>query len=73
MNEKLEQMLKDWNDPCGAQTLSDATDLINELQIELGGKDGLIKALREDLEYYKAAHAERQKGLGRVPPHLGRF
>ena len=58
MSKKLEQMLKDWNDPWGAQTLSDAADLIDELQIELGGKDGLIKTLREDLEYYKAAQAE---------------
>jgi len=53
MNEKLSEMLMEWNDPLGARTMSEAEDLIHELQVEIGGKSGLIKALKDDLEYYK--------------------
>ena len=53
MNDKLKEMLIDWNDPLGYRTVQDAEDLIYELQIEIGGKDELIKTLKDDLKYYK--------------------
>jgi hypothetical protein len=61
MSDKLDQMLKEWNDPYGARTVPDAEDLVSELQIELGGKNELINMLNSELEYFKAAHADRQK------------
>jgi hypothetical protein len=51
--DKLEELLKDWNDPLGARTMSDAEDLIDALQIELAGKESVIKSLRDDIQYYK--------------------
>lgn len=61
MSDKLDQMLKDWNDPYEARTVSEAEDLVKELQIELGGKERLIDMLQDDLEYFKDAHAERSR------------
>jgi len=49
MNEKLKNMLKEWNDILGDRTMSEAEDLINELQIEISGKESLIEALKDDL------------------------
>ena len=59
--ERLVELLADWNDPLGARTMSDAEDLILELQIEIGGKEGLINTLQDDLKYFKDAHAERAR------------
>ena len=54
MNDKLDQMLKEWDDPCGARTMSEAEDLINELQITLAGKEELIRTLQDDIAYFDA-------------------
>jgi len=53
VNDKLNQMLKEWNDPYGARTVPEAEDLITELEVTLAGKEGVIQALKEDIEYYK--------------------
>ena len=42
---KLEELLKEWTD--GANTMSDAEDLIHELQVELSGKESVIEVLQE--------------------------
>lgn len=39
----ITEMLNDWNDPHGARTMSDAEKLIDALQIELAGKESVIK------------------------------
>ena len=53
MNDKLKQMLNDWNDHYGARTVPDAEDLIAELEVALAGKEAVIDSLKEDLQYYK--------------------
>ena len=50
---KLEELLKEWDDPQGAQTFSEAEELISKLRIELAGKEEVIKVLQEDISYYK--------------------
>jgi len=49
MNEKLKNMLKEWNDILDAQTMSEAEELINELQVEISEKESLIESLKDDL------------------------
>ena len=53
MTDKLTQMLSDWHDPLGAQTMSDAEDLIHALEAELAGKEAVIATLHEDIKYYR--------------------
>ena len=65
MNDKLKEMLIDWNDPLGYRTVPDAEDLICELQIEIGGKDELIKTLKDELKYYKDLADEYIKNLNK--------
>jgi len=62
----LEELLKDWHDPLGAQTFSDAEDLIAALQIELAGKIAVIKELENDISYYRKDRKDQMtqdKGL----------
>lgn len=49
----LDGMLTNWNDRPGLRTAKDAEDLIHVLQLELAGKEGLIKVLQDDLRYYR--------------------
>ena len=52
-NQPLRQLLIEWNDVLGARTVDDAEVLISMLQIELAGKEEVIKALTEDIKYYR--------------------
>ena len=53
VDDKLKQMITDWDDPYGARAVPEAEDLISELRIALAGKEGVIEALNDDLQYYK--------------------
>ena len=52
-NQPLRQLLIEWNDVLGARTVDDAEVLISMLKIELAGKEEVIKALTEDIKYYR--------------------
>ena len=54
MSETLERLLAEWRDPLGANTFSDAEDLIHMLMVELAGKDAVIEQLMTDIQYYKS-------------------
>ena len=45
---KLEQMLKTYDDPLDVTEYSDAEDLIHELRVELAGKEAVIKMMEDD-------------------------
>ena len=49
----LDELLKEWNDPLGARTMSDAEDIIHMALVEIAGKEEIIKALHEDIKYYR--------------------
>lgn len=51
--ETLDEMLAEWNDPLGDRSVSEAENLINALQIELAGKEEVIKELSKDIQYYR--------------------
>jgi len=53
MSETLERLLAEWRDPLSANTFSDAEDLIHILLLELAGKEEVIKALTDDIRYYR--------------------
>jgi hypothetical protein len=54
MMNKLQKLLKEWNEkPRNPlirphRTMDDAEDLIHALQVELAGKDAVIKMLQDD-------------------------
>ncbi len=47
----LKQLLAEWHDPYDAHTLPDAEDLIDALEIELAGKEAVIKHLLHRIEF----------------------
>ena len=49
----LEQALREWDNPYAAHELPEAEDIIHALRVEIAGKESVIKALREDLSYYR--------------------
>lgn len=51
--KKLEELLAEWSDPLGVREMSDAEELIDLLRSELAGKEEVIKALHEDIRYYR--------------------
>ena len=53
MSETLERLLAEWRDPLSVNTFSDAEDLIHMLMLEVAAKEEVIKALTDDLRYYK--------------------
>ena len=61
----LDRLIKEWSDPLGANTMSDAEDLIHMLMVELAGKESIIESLEADIQYYKSvgklltAHIEK--------------
>ena len=57
----INKLLKDWNDPLGARTMGEAEDLIHALQVELAGKEFVIKELEKDVAFYKRYQAEKYK------------
>lgn len=50
----LDRLLEEWRDPLGANTMSDAEDLIHMLMVELAGKESIIESLEADIQYYKS-------------------
>jgi len=60
-SQTLDDLLAEWNDPYGARTVSDAEDLISAFQIELAGKEELIKVLHDDVAFYKRYQTEKYK------------
>ena len=60
----LTELLKEWNDPLGANTMSDAEDLIHSLQIELAGKISVIEMLEADKLYMKKIQDELVENRG---------
>jgi hypothetical protein len=59
--DKIEELLKGWSDPLGANTMSDAEELIDLLRIERAGKEEVIRVLREDVKFYKRYQTEAYK------------
>ncbi|MCP4101998.1 MAG: hypothetical protein GY750_11295 [Lentisphaerae bacterium] len=53
MEQTLNELLTEWNDPLGARTMSDAEYLIDKLIIELAGKEEVIKELEKDIKYFR--------------------
>jgi len=51
--QSLDELLAEWNDPLGYRDVSSAEELIDQLQIELAGKEEIIKALSKDIQYYR--------------------
>jgi hypothetical protein len=51
--DKIDELMKGWNYPYKSRTMVNASELINLLQIELAGKDAVIKALHEDIAWYR--------------------
>ena len=49
----LEQVLRQWDDPYAAHELQEAEEIIHALRVEIAGKESVIKALHEDLNYYR--------------------
>ena len=49
----LEQALRQWDDPYGVHELQEAEEIIHALRVEIAGKESVIKALHEDLSYYR--------------------
>jgi len=45
--ERLEELLKDWNDTLAVHDVQDAEEIIHLLQIELAGKEAVIRCLQE--------------------------
>lgn len=65
---KLTQLLAEWNDPLGARTMSDAEDLIHELQVELAGKESVVKTAQDDKRFYRDAWHRLSLGVSNKPP-----
>ena len=49
----LEQALRQWDDLYGVHELQEAEEIIHALRVEIAGKESVIKALHEDLSYYR--------------------
>ena len=58
MNNTLDKLLNEWNDPLGSRTMSDAEDLIHMLLVDLAGKDAVIEELTKDVQFYKKRYAQ---------------
>jgi len=63
-SQSLDELLAEWNDPLGSRTVSDAEDLISALQIELAGKEEIIKVLQGDVAFYKRYQTEKYRKTG---------
>ena len=53
MNDKLKTMLVDWNDPLGARTMSDAEELVHEMEAEMAAQGIVVNVLTRELQYYR--------------------
>jgi len=60
-SQTIDDLLAEWNDPYGSRTVGDAEDLISALQIELAGKEEVIKMLHKDVAFYKRYQTEKYK------------
>lgn len=52
-SQSIDELLAEWNDPLGDRNVSEAEDLIHMLQVELAGKEEVIKTLSKDIVFYK--------------------
>ena len=67
----LDRLIKEWSDPLGANTMSDAEDLIHMLMVELAGKESIIESLEADIQYYKSVGKLLTAHIEKAPPKKG--
>lgn len=76
---ELEKLLKEWNEKSSNplirphRTMSDAEALINTLQVELAGKEEVIRVLNRRVDEYRLWHDRDRKDVLALEATLDRL